>query len=165
MANKGLNLQLGLLYYNQRKNRCTFEDWKPAELGKVGFWYGYQTNEKGVSVVVSLNTGKERKIRLNYCTLPDDFYAEIEDAEDANLRWIDQCTLDRYETWHKGQTTRWHGTDSHLRVYDKHGNLIAKCPQENPHLAFSRQFVFMREGTYKRWKASNGDRLIRGRRQ
>ena len=49
MANKGLNLQLGLLYYNQRKNRCTFEDWKPAEVRESRFlvWL-YQTNEKGV---------------------------------------------------------------------------------------------------------------------
>ncbi|MXV76040.1 hypothetical protein F4Z99_17420 [Candidatus Poribacteria bacterium] len=67
--------QLAQRYRNQVKNRCTFEDWCPPSV-EGWFWYGYGADENGISTIVSLNTGKERKLKLNYCSLPDTFYRD-----------------------------------------------------------------------------------------
>ena len=62
-------------YRNQISNKCRPEDWERRSL-KGYFWYGYKTNTNGIATVYQLNTGKERKIKLNYCSLPKNFYRD-----------------------------------------------------------------------------------------
>jgi len=73
---ENINQQIAQRYRNQIENKCTFEDWHAPYIEGY-FWYGYGTDKNGISTIISLNTGKERKIKLNYCSLPEDFYRNV----------------------------------------------------------------------------------------
>lgn len=142
---------LTIRYKNQIKYHSCFEDFKPREVGVQGHWYGHKTDADGIGYTTSISTGREIKLRLNYCTLPDNFYAKVEDAADADLRVIPEWVMERYFRRYRGYKQAYFGTDSHWRVYNRHKQLIGKCIMDYNISAASRWWIFQHDKSFKRW--------------